>query len=77
MVDHRAAAGAGTDVAESLHRIEPEVVVREVEAAGLRLTHDSSLLANPGDDLARSVFDDEIRGRTDRFLLRFEKPGGS
>ena len=77
VIDHRAAAGAGSDVVETLHRIEPELVVREVEAAGLRLTHRSSLLANPGDDLLRSVFDDGIRGRTDRFLLRFEKPGGS
>ena len=45
-----------------------------VRAAGFRLAARSALLENPQDDHTRNVFDPEIRGRSDRFLLRFEKP---
>ena len=37
IVDHAAAVGAGTSVAQSLHRIEPASVREEVEAAGFVL----------------------------------------
>ena len=32
-------------------------------------------LVNPMDEGGENVFHDSIRGRTDRFLMRFEKPG--
>jgi predicted methyltransferase len=32
-------------------------------------------LVNPVDDRGENVFHDSIRGRTDRFLMRLEKPG--
>jgi len=75
VIDHSAKPGTGTTQAESLHRIAAEFVVAEVEAAGFRLTRSSSLLANPMDDRGTNVLADPIRGRTDRFLMRFEKPG--
>jgi len=74
VIDHSGRSGTGTTEAESLHRIAAEAVVREVEAAGFRLTRSSSMLANPMDDRATNVFAEPIRGRTDRFLMRFEKP---
>lgn len=73
LIDHAATPGSGVRDVESLHRIDVEVVKREAAEAGLRLTHESSLLANPRDDRTRSVFDESIRGDTDRFLLRFTK----
>ncbi|MEZ4290118.1 MAG: hypothetical protein R3E53_06075 [Myxococcota bacterium] len=73
VIDHAATPGSGVRDVESLHRIDVEVVKREAAEAGLRLTHESSLLANPRDDRTRSVFDESIRGDTDRFLLRFTK----
>jgi predicted methyltransferase len=76
VIDHAAGPGAGASAVETLHRIERETVEREVEAAGFRLVERSSLLESPLDDHTRNVFDPEIRGRTDRFLLRFERPVG-
>src|SRR5947209_10550040 len=46
IVDHAAALGAGTGEAQSLHRIEPASVRKEVEAAGFVLDADSTLLAH-------------------------------
>lgn len=72
--DHHAAPGAGTRDVKTLHRVELDVVKREILAAGFVLEASGDRLRNPADDRTRSVFDEAIRGRTDRFLLRFRKP---
>jgi predicted methyltransferase len=74
IIDHAAAAGAGTSAAQSLHRIEPASVRREVEAAGFVLDAESTLLANKDDPHSIKVFDPSIKGKTDRFAYRFVKP---
>ena len=74
IVDHAAAAGAGTSEARSLHRIEPASVREEVEAAGFMLDAESTMLANNDDSHSVKVFDPSIRGDTDRFVYRFVKP---
>ncbi|MCR9092693.1 MAG: PQQ-binding-like beta-propeller repeat protein [bacterium] len=74
VIDHRAEAAAGTSVVESLHRIAPRVVEKEVTAAGFVLEDVSPHLRNPADDLSRSAFDPELRGRTDRFFHLYRKP---
>jgi len=74
VLDHVAAKGAPADVTETLHRIEPDIVRREVEAAGFKLDSESSLLANPSDPHTADPFDPSIRGRTDQFIMRFRKP---
>jgi predicted methyltransferase len=71
IVDHAAAAGAGTSDAQSLHRIEPASVRKEVEAAGFVLDAESTLLANKDDPHSVKVFDSSIKGKTDRFAYRF------
>ncbi len=73
IVDHAAAAGAGTGDAQSLHRIDPAVVREEVEAAGFVLDEESTILANKDDPHATKVFDPLIKGETDRFAYRFVK----
>ncbi len=45
-----------------------------MQAAGFRLDAKSNLLRNMNDDYSKIVFDPELRGRTDRFVLRFVKP---
>ena len=45
--------------------------------AGFVLVSESDILDNPGDDLNASVFDEAVRGRTDQFLMKFEKPAGA
>ena len=59
----------------NLHRIDKELVIDTVTAAGFVVEADSDLLANPADDHTQSVFAEGIRGRTDRFLLKLRKPG--
>ena len=71
IVDHVAAAGTGTSHAESLHRIEPAAVRKEVEAAGFVLDAESTVLANKVDQHSIKVFDPSIKGETDRFAYRF------
>ena len=74
IVDHAAAAGAGTGDAQSLHRIDPASVRDEAEAAGFVLDAQSTLLANKDDPHSIKVFDPSIKGETDRFAYRFVKP---
>jgi len=74
IVDHAAAAGAGTSDAQSLHRIDPAAVRAEVEAAGFVLDAESTILANKDDAHAIRIFDPSIKGKTDRFAYRFVKP---
>jgi predicted methyltransferase len=74
VLDHRAAPGSPADVTDTLHRIEPSTVRREVEAAGFKFEGESTLLANPQDPLTAGVFDASIRGRTDQFILKFRRP---
>ena len=73
IVDHAAAAGAGTSATQSLHRIDPASVRQEVEAAGFVLDSQSTILANKDDPHSSKVFDPSIKGDTDRFAYRFVK----
>lgn len=75
IVDHAAAAGSGMRDTETLHRIDPAEVRRQVEAAGFDFVGESRVLNNPADDHTLPVFNPEVRGRTDQFVLRFRKPG--
>ncbi len=75
VIDHEAAAGAGTTAVETLHRIEGAQLRREVEAAGFVFDGESAAVDNPADDHTLNVFDDAIRGKTDQFVYRFRKPG--
>lgn len=74
IVDHRAAPGSPAETGNTLHRIDPAVVIADLEGAGFVLDAESNILANPGDDPAKNVFDESVRGNTDRFVLRFLKP---
>lgn len=73
VLDHAAQAGSGARDTNTLHRIDKATVIKEVEAAGFKLAGESSLLANKDDPHTAKVFDPEIRGHTDQFLLRFTK----
>src|ERR1700760_2661860 len=74
IVDHAAAIGTGTSAAQSLHRIDPASVRKEVEAAGFVQDAENTLLANKDDEHAIKVFDPSIKDETDRFAYRFVKP---
>jgi predicted methyltransferase len=74
IVDHAAEAGSGMRDTDTLHRIDPAIVKRQVIAVGFRLVGESDLLRNPADDHKLKVFDPAIRGHTDQFILKFRKP---
>ena len=63
-----------TLVVDAQHRIDPAVVRRDFERAGFVFDGESRVLANPADDHSKAVFDESVRGSTDRFLYRFRKP---
>jgi predicted methyltransferase len=74
VIDHIAESGSGLRDTESLHRIDPLRLRKEIEAAGFRLDAQSDLLRHPQDDHTLSVFDGRVRGRTDQVVYRFRKP---
>lgn len=74
VLDHTAEAGSGLRDTDTLHRIDPAVVKKEVEAAGFVYVGESKVLANPADDHTKKVFDPSIRGKTDQFIFKFRKP---
>lgn len=74
IVDHSAAPGSGTSAAQTLHRIEEAVAREQIEGFGLDYVTGSDVLRNAEDDLTLNVFDETIAGKTDRFVLVFEKP---
>ena len=69
ITDYVAAAGSGTRDTQSLHRIDPEVIKREVTAAGFMLEAESNVLMNPSDNLA-----ERSRQGASQLMLRFRKP---
>ena len=75
VIDHVAAAGSGLRDTETLHRIDPKRLRREIEAAGFVFDAQSNVLRNRSDDHKSSVFDGSVSGRTDQVVFRFRKPG--
>ena len=74
IIDHAAEPGSGMRDTEQLHRIDPETVRQQVEAAGFEYLGSSNILGNPADEHRRPVFDPAIRGRTDQFVMKFRRP---
>lgn len=74
VIDHAAQAGSGMHDTETLHRIDPKIVKRQVLAAGFEFDGQNDALHNNADSHELKVFDKSIRGHTDQFMLRFRKP---
>ena len=75
VLDHAAKPGSGLSATDTLHRIDPAVVKKEVTAAGFKFVGESTALRNPHDPHTALVFDKSIRGHTDQFIYKFRKPG--
>ena len=74
ILDHAGRDGTGTTETEKLHRIEEKALVEEVKKAGFKLDSSADFLRNKADSRETNVFDEKIRGKTDRFVLKFVKP---
>jgi predicted methyltransferase len=73
-IEDHAAPGTGVTATSTLHRIDPQAVRDEVTAAGFRFDAASPVLANADDPHTARSTDAALRGRTDRFAMRFRKP---
>ncbi|WP_437311732.1 class I SAM-dependent methyltransferase [Sorangium sp. So ce388] len=79
IIDHSGRDGTGVTEVKTLHRIEEKVVREEIERAGFRLAAEATFLRTPTDTRdwnASPTAAGEKRGTSDRFVLKFVKPGG-
>lgn len=74
VIDHNGPAGDIRATVEKLHRINPGDARAAMERAGFVFDGESDALRVAGDDLTVNVFDAKVRGKTDRFVMRFRKP---
>ena len=58
VVDHTAESGSGMRDTDTLHRIDPAIVKKQIEDAGFVFEGESNVLRNPADDLKKLVFDE-------------------
>jgi predicted methyltransferase len=74
VLDHAAAPGSDPAVSvDATHRIDPAIIKRDFEAAGLKFETESKAFANAEDDHSKPVFDPAVRHKTDQVLYRFRK----
>ncbi len=71
IVDHSAKPGTGDSETTTLHRIDEQFLIKDVEKTGFKLMAASKALRHPEDDRTWNVF--KKRGETDRFMLKFVK----
>ena len=74
ILDHQGPAGmTDADIAK-MHRVNRDLVVKEVTSAGFKLVDEGKFLHRPADDHTLSIFDKRIQGHTDQYALKFVKP---
>ena len=72
LIDHVANHGGEPgQVAQDLHRVDPQVVRDTFEKSCFSLRAEADFLRNSDDDHTLAVFDPAIRGKTDRFIFKF------
>ena len=71
VIDHEGADSADNS---SLHRMPSAMAIEALKSAGYRIEATSDLLNNANDDMTKMVFSPEIRGKTNRFLIKAVKP---
>jgi predicted methyltransferase len=72
IADYSARPGDDVSSGKSLHRIDENIVKREVEAAGFKLVAEGDFLGHPEDK--RDTLSSRSPMPVDEFILKFEKP---
>jgi len=72
IADHSGRPGTGISESGTLHRVEEEFVVREVQAAGFKLAARGDFMRNPADPRDRNTPEPPMP--KDEFVLKFVKP---
>lgn len=73
IVDHSARSASGKADAQSLHRIDEAFARADFAKHGFDFVASSDILRNSQDDRSRNVFDDAVKGKTDRFVHVYRK----
>jgi len=73
IIDHSAPDGSGSTAIQESHRVDPAFAQADIESNGFKLVATSDALRNPDDPRTVLVFAKDIRGKTDRFVMLFEK----
>jgi len=68
IVDHNAAPGTGKELAGKLHRLNEGWSKKSLAAHGFVLEKSYDGLRNPQDQFDKMVFDDAVKGKTDRYV---------
>jgi predicted methyltransferase len=71
LIDNSAKPGSGARDANTLHRIDEDFEVSEIEKAGFRLAADSDVLRNPSDPRTQPFW--KVNHTQDRFVIKFVK----
>lgn len=74
VIDHAAAPGTTLAQTAELHRIDPALVKKQTAAAGFEFVGEIDVLRSTADQYDLKVFDEKVRGKTDKFALKFRKP---
>lgn len=74
VVDHVAAPDVPAEAIKTLHRIDPELIKADFEDAGFIYDGQLDVLRNPNDELSVMAMMPNVRGNTDRAVLRFSRP---
>jgi predicted methyltransferase len=72
VVDHAAREGTGNEAVKTLHRIDKQLVIKEVTGAGFSLAKEGTMLRKPEDTRDFNV--NKERDKDERFVLAFQKP---
>ncbi len=73
IVDHNAPAGSGKELATSLHRLNEDWAKKDITAHGFVMEKTWDGLRNPQDQLEKMVYDDAVKGKTDRYVHLYRK----
>ena len=73
IVDNAAKEGTGSSAASDLHRIEESFTKKDITSHGFLFEKAWPGYRNSADDHSKGVFDESIRGKTDRFTHLYRK----
>lgn len=74
ILDHQGPTSLTDEQIAKMHRINRNVVVREVTSVGFKLVAEGKFLRRREDNHTLSIFDKAIQGHTDQNALKFVKP---
>lgn len=72
VVDTQAKNGAGPETGNTIHRLAPDLMRKELEGAGFEFVSEADFLQNPNDPM--DIAGREVQGTPSAFVHRYRKP---